>query len=64
MLIDGISKTNDQIYAGYTQQQKLVNFENINGRIGDIIDVEITQAKKNSLDGKQIIKEEESRKYE
>ena len=34
---------------------KLVNFENVNGRIGDIINVLITDAKKNSLDGKQII---------
>ena len=41
--------------SGYTEQQKLVNFENVNGAIGDIIDVEITRGRKNSLDGRQII---------
>ncbi|MBQ4253821.1 MAG: tRNA (N6-isopentenyl adenosine(37)-C2)-methylthiotransferase MiaB [Erysipelotrichaceae bacterium] len=55
VLVDGLSKTNEKILSGYTEQQKLVNFENVNGRIGDIINVLITDAKKNSLDGKQII---------
>lgn len=56
VMVDGLSKTNSNISAGYTEQQKLVNFKNINGKVGDIIEVEITAAKKNSLDGKQIIR--------
>ena len=53
VLVDGPSKTNPEIYSGYTPQQKLVNFTLTEGKVGDIIDVLITEAKKNSLNGIQ-----------
>ena len=53
VLVDGPSKTNPEIYSGYTPQQKLVNFTLKEGKVGDIIDVLITEAKKNSLNGIQ-----------
>ena len=53
VLVDGPSKTNPEIYSGYTPQQKLVNFTLKEGNVGDIIDVKITEAKKNSLNGIQ-----------
>ncbi len=53
VLIDGPSKTNPNIYSGYTPQQKLVNFTLKEGQVGDIIKVKITEAMKNSLNGIQ-----------
>ena len=54
VLIDGPSKTNPEIYCGYTRGQKLVNFVLKEGLVGDIINVKITEAKKNSLNGIQV----------
>lgn len=54
VLVDGPSKNRTAIYSGYTPQQKLVNFEPKDCRIGDIIEVKITQAMKNSLNGVQL----------
>ena len=54
VLIDGPSKNNPEVFSGYTPQQKLVNFTLKEGKVGDIIDVRITEAKKNSLNGEQI----------
>ena len=57
VLVDGPSKNRPEIFAGYTPQQKLVNFETKGAIVGDIIDVKITQARKNSLNGVQIVGE-------
>ncbi|MBE6126214.1 MAG: tRNA (N6-isopentenyl adenosine(37)-C2)-methylthiotransferase MiaB [Erysipelotrichaceae bacterium] len=54
VLLDGPSKNNPEVFCGYTPQQKLVNFTLKEGKVGDIIDVRITEAKKNSLNGEQI----------
>ncbi|MBQ1827018.1 MAG: MiaB/RimO family radical SAM methylthiotransferase, partial [Erysipelotrichaceae bacterium] len=54
VLVDGPSKNNPEIYSGYTPQQKLVNFVKKEAAVGDIIDVLITEAKKNSLNGIQL----------
>ena len=57
VLVDGPSKNRPEIFSGYTPQQKLVNFEIKGASVGDIIDVKITQARKNSLNGIQIVGE-------
>ena len=54
VLLDGPSKNNPDIFSGSTPQQKLVNFTLKEGNVGDIIDVRITEAKKNSLNGEQV----------
>ena len=42
--------------CGYTETMKLVNIENAENDLGKIIEVEITDAKSFSLDGKKVIK--------
>jgi len=53
VLVDGVSKTNENVMSGYSEENKLVNFKASNAKIGDIIKVRIIKAKKNSLDGEQ-----------
>lgn len=55
VLVDGPSKKNKNVYSGYTPQNKLVNFDAI-GEIkpGDIVEVEILEARTWTLKGKQI----------
>ncbi len=45
VLVDGTSKHNDAILAGYTENNKLVNFAGSVDLIGKIVDVKITKAK-------------------
>ena len=54
VLVDGFSKKNDNVYSGYTETQKLVNFAGTNLKVGDLVEVEITGAKSWTLDGKQV----------
>ena len=54
VLVDGPSKNNPDVYAGYTPQSKLINFTLKEGSIGDIIDVRVTEGRKNSLNGEQV----------
>ena len=51
VLLEGISEKKD-MYFGYTDTNKLVNFTGSGKQIGDIVDVEIVDAKTWSLDGK------------
>ena len=51
VLVDGFSKTDITVMSGYTPQNKLVNFRSNSARVGDIIDVVITEGMKNSLNG-------------
>ena len=51
VLLEGTSEKKD-MYYGYTDTNKLVNFTGENKKIGEIVDVEITEAKTWSLDGK------------
>lgn len=53
VLVDGTSKSNKQMLCGYEPHNKLVNFINKDSHIGDIIDVSISAAMKNSLNGTQ-----------
>ncbi len=54
VLVDGPSKTREDIFSGYTPQNKLVNFVRKDARIGDIIKVNITEARKNTLNGVEL----------
>ena len=52
VLVEGISKKNDDTLTGRTEGFKLVDFEGDIGLIGSIVDVEITQGKTFSLTGR------------
>ena len=52
VLIEGISEKKENTYYGYTKTNKLINVEGENLKIGEIVKVEITDAKTWSLDGK------------
>ncbi len=52
--MDGLSKKNDNVYSGYTDTQKLVNFTGENIKAGEFVDVYIERAKTFSLDGKAV----------
>lgn len=54
VLIEGISEKDSNKVFGYTDTMKLVNVTNAQDKIGKIIDVEITDAKSFSLDGKAV----------
>lgn len=55
VLVDGPSKKNKEIFSGYTEQNKLVNFKAKDGiKPGDIVDVKITEAKTWTLNGEQL----------
>ena len=45
VLVDGISKHDDSVLAGYSEHQKLVNFKGNKSLIGHIVNVKITVAK-------------------
>lgn len=51
VLVDGVSKKNKEVYSGYTETNKLVNFTATNVKPGDIVNVRITSCKTFSLDG-------------
>lgn len=53
VLVDGPSKKNPEIFSGYTEENKLVNFVNKGAKPGEIINVRITACKTWSLDGEQ-----------
>lgn len=54
VLVDGLSKKNNQVYSGYTEENKLVNFTGNNIQEGDIVEVLITDVKSWSLNGQKI----------
>ncbi|MBM7650085.1 tRNA-2-methylthio-N6-dimethylallyladenosine synthase [Bacillus ectoiniformans] len=58
VLVEGESKKNPDILAGYTNKSKLVNFKGPKSAIGQIVKVKITDAKTWSLNG-EVIEEHE-----
>ena len=54
VLVDGVSKNNDQVLAGYTENNKLVNFKDDSKLIGEIVDVRVTEAKTWHMHGEKI----------
>jgi len=45
VLVDGVSKHDDSVLAGYTEHNKLINFKGDPSLIGKIVDVKVTLAK-------------------
>jgi len=56
VLVEGESKKDDQVLAGYTERNKVVNFVGPKSIIGQIVDVKITEAKTWSLNGELVEK--------
>lgn len=56
VLVDGISKKNNNVYSGYTPENKLVNFTGENIKIGELVKVRITEVLSFSLNGVAIEK--------
>ena len=54
VLVEGESKRNTEVLAGYTRKSKLVNFKAPQSVIGKLVNVKITAAKTWSLDGEFI----------
>ncbi len=54
VLVDGVSKHNEQILAGYTENNKLVNFKGNQSLIGTIVPVKVTVAKTWFMHGETI----------
>ncbi|KKB38899.1 tRNA (N6-isopentenyl adenosine(37)-C2)-methylthiotransferase MiaB [Bacillus thermotolerans] len=54
VLVEGESKNNPDILAGYTNKNKLVNFKGPKTAIGKIVNVKITEAKTWSLNGEMV----------
>lgn len=54
VLVEGESKNNPDVLAGYTRRNKLVNFTGPKSAIGKIVKVKITEAKTWSLNGEMI----------
>ncbi|WP_251516614.1 MULTISPECIES: tRNA (N6-isopentenyl adenosine(37)-C2)-methylthiotransferase MiaB [Staphylococcus] len=51
VLCEGTSKKDDNVLAGYTERNKLVNFEGPKSAIGKIVEVQVDEAKQYSLNG-------------
>ncbi len=45
VLVDGVSKYDESVLAGYSEHNKLVNFKGDTSLIGQIVEVKITTAK-------------------
>ena len=54
VLCEGRSKKNNEMYSGYSEENKLVNFSGPEGLENQIVDVEITDVKSFSLDGRAL----------
>lgn len=54
VLVDGLSKKNNQVYSGYSEENKLVNFTADHVNPGDIVKVKITEVKSYSLNGEMV----------
>ena len=54
VLCEGRSKKNDAVYSGYSEENKLVNFTGPEGLENQIVEVEITEVRSFSLNGKAL----------
>ncbi|MFA7561552.1 MAG: tRNA (N6-isopentenyl adenosine(37)-C2)-methylthiotransferase MiaB [Candidatus Izemoplasmatales bacterium] len=59
VLVEGYSKTNKDVLSGYTENNKLVNFNGPDSLIGKIVEVKVVKSKTWSLDGEIVKKEAE-----
>lgn len=58
VLVEGESKYNPDVLAGYTRRNKLVNFTGPKSAIGKLVKVKINEAKTWSLDGEMVVESE------
>ncbi|MUK89837.1 tRNA (N6-isopentenyl adenosine(37)-C2)-methylthiotransferase MiaB [Ornithinibacillus sp. L9] len=56
VLVEGESKKDPNVLAGYTEKNKLVNFKGPKSAIGHIVEVKVTEAKTWSLNGEMVEK--------
>ncbi|SES77216.1 tRNA-i(6)A37 thiotransferase enzyme MiaB [Oceanobacillus limi] len=56
VLVEGESKKDPDVLAGYTEKNKLVNFKGPKSAIGNIVEVRVTEAKTWSLNGEMVEK--------
>ena len=54
VLVEGTSKNDETVLAGYTRHNKLVNFKADESTIGKIVKVKITEAKTRHLAGEMV----------
>ncbi|MBM6618363.1 tRNA (N6-isopentenyl adenosine(37)-C2)-methylthiotransferase MiaB [Bacillus suaedaesalsae] len=54
VLVEGESKNNPEVLAGYTEKSKLVNFKGPKSSIGKIVKVKVIKAKTWTLDGEMV----------
>ena len=54
VLVEGESKNNPDVLAGYTEKSKLVNFKGPKSAIGQIVKVKVTKAKTWTLNGEMV----------
>ncbi len=54
VLVEGTSKNDDTMLAGYTRHNKLVNFKGDEKKIGQVVKVKITEAKTWHLTGEMV----------
>ncbi|HLR64246.1 MAG TPA: tRNA (N6-isopentenyl adenosine(37)-C2)-methylthiotransferase MiaB [Pseudogracilibacillus sp.] len=54
VLVEGTSKKDDDVLAGYTEKNKVVNFKGPKDIIGKIVDVKITETRTWSLNGELV----------
>lgn len=54
VLVEGESKRNPDVLAGYTEKNKVVNFKGPKSIIGEIVEVKITEARTWSLNGELV----------
>lgn len=54
VLVDGFSKKNNEVYSGYSEENKLINFTGNNVQEGDIVKVFIKDVKSWSLNGEVV----------
>ncbi|OCA89268.1 tRNA (N6-isopentenyl adenosine(37)-C2)-methylthiotransferase MiaB [Bacillus sp. FJAT-27225] len=60
VLVEGESKNNPDVLAGYTEKSKLVNFRGPKTAIGKIVKVKINEAKTWSLNGEMVVRSEKA----
>ena len=54
VLVDGPSRNNPEFMTGYSEHRKVVNFKPISAKVGDIVNVKITEAKTWFMNGEEV----------
>lgn len=60
VLVEGVSKKNEDVLSGYTKENKLINFTGPKSAIGKIVPVRVTEVKTWSLNGEMVTETEKA----